>query len=118
MLGSPPPQAAPAASSAAAAVPLPAPAQAVAAQFSGLADPKERYRLLLSFAKQLPVLPESERRPENRVMGCTAQAWVAASLTAQGVVSFAAASDSELTAGLAAVLVQALSGLTPQQVGG
>lgn len=44
------------------------------------------------------------------------QAWVHASLDAAGGVRFTAASDSDVTAGLAGVLVAALSGLSPQQV--
>ena len=39
-----------------------------------------------------------------------------AELDAAGRVRFAADSDSELTRGLAAILVQALSGLTPEEV--
>lgn len=50
-------------------------------------------------------------------MGCTAQAWVHATLdAATGAVRFSAASDSDVTAGLAGVLVAALDGLTPAQV--
>jgi sulfur transfer protein SufE len=44
------------------------------------------------------------------------QAWVHAALAADGTVRFSAASDSEVTAGLAGVLVAALSGLTPAEV--
>ncbi len=52
---------------------LPASAAGVAERFHGLADPKQRLKLLLEYARSLPALPEAERRPENRVMGCTAQ---------------------------------------------
>lgn len=45
------------------------------------------------------------------------QAWVHADLdAARGTLTFSAASDSELTTGLAGVLVEALSGLTPAEV--
>ncbi|KAI8475551.1 MAG: hypothetical protein J3K34DRAFT_404537 [Monoraphidium minutum] len=50
-------------------------------------------------------------------MGCTAQAWVHASLDpVTGAVHFTAASDSDVTSGLAGVLVAALSGLPPAAV--
>eukprot|EP00882_Tetradesmus_deserticola_P012395 GHRQ01013136.1.p2 GENE.GHRQ01013136.1~~GHRQ01013136.1.p2 ORF type:complete len:119 (-),score=49.82 GHRQ01013136.1:660-1016(-) len=44
------------------------------------------------------------------------QAWLDASLDSSGKVQLRAASDSKLTAGLAGVLVSALSGLTPEQL--
>lgn len=44
------------------------------------------------------------------------QVWVDAELDSSGRVQFSADSDSEVTRGLAAVLVTALSGLTPAQV--
>lgn len=44
------------------------------------------------------------------------QVWVHAELNSAGMVKFAADSDSELTRGLAAVLVEALSGLRPEEV--
>ena len=47
---------------------------------------------------------------------CSGQVWVHAEMDSAGRIAFAADSDSELTRGLAAVLVKALSGLTPEQV--
>ncbi len=44
------------------------------------------------------------------------QVWVHAEMDSAGRIKFAADSDSKLTRGLAAVLVKALSGLTPDQV--
>ncbi len=44
------------------------------------------------------------------------QVWVDAQLGSDGRIEFSADSDSEVTRGLAAVLVTALSSLTPTQV--
>jgi quinolinate synthase len=44
------------------------------------------------------------------------QAWVVSSLDSSGTVQLRATSDSKLTAGLAGILVSALSGLTPEQL--
>ena len=49
-------------------------------------------------------------------MGCTAQVWATAALDPHGRVQFGGDSDSELTRGLCALLVQGLSGLTPEEV--
>ncbi|EIE23775.1 hypothetical protein COCSUDRAFT_23649 [Coccomyxa subellipsoidea C-169] len=85
-------------------------------QFEASGGPKERAQLLLQLAKALPPFPADARTMGNRVMGCTAQVWVHAELDAAGRLQFAADSDSEITRGLAAVLVSSLSGLTPSQV--
>jgi quinolinate synthase len=61
----------------------------------------------------------------NRVMGCTAQVWVTVGLSAEtpgdastdngAVLVINGGSDSDLSAGVVAVLREALQGLTPQQ---
>ncbi|GAB4820689.1 hypothetical protein N2152v2_007735 [Parachlorella kessleri] len=89
----------------------------LAQELQAAADAKERTRLLLGYAKRLPQFPEAARRDANRVMGCTAQVWVNAELDrSSGRLHFQGDSDSELTKGLCAVLVEGLSGLTPQEV--
>ena len=47
---------------------------------------------------------------------CAAQVWVTAELDSRGRVRLGVDSDSELTRGLAAVLVRCLSGLTPEEL--
>jgi len=88
----------------------------VVSKFSSVKDAKQSYQLLLEYALNLPAFPDAWKTAENRVMGCSSQAWVHASLSTDGSVSFSATSDSELTKGLGGVLVACLSGLTPQQV--
>jgi len=57
--------------------------------------------------------PQPAPQPPN----LPTQAWVHATLDpATNTVTFSAASDSDVTSGLAAILVSALSGLTPAQV--
>lgn len=90
--------------------------QTVLCKFQNCSNPKQRYQLVLKYADILPAYPEDLKLPENRVLGCAAQAWVDVSLDSSGKVQLRAASDSKLTAGLAGVLVSALSGLTPEQL--
>lgn len=88
-----------------------------AEELQSVSGAQERSRLLLSYAKQLQPLPEADRRDANRVMGCTAQVWLSAHCDEQsGRMQFFGDSDSELTKGLCAVLVNSLSGLTPREV--
>jgi len=107
--GAPPPPAAEA------RAPLPAQVASMVKAFGGAQNPKLKYQQLLFLAKALPPLPASDHTVDNRVLGCTAQVWVTARYV-DGRMVFAADSDSELTKGLAALLIKCLSGLTPQEV--
>ena len=95
---------------------IPQAIQDVASQFESLADSKAQYRLLLQYAKQLPQLDLASKTAINRVMGCTSEVWMTAWLDKHNRVQFAGDSNSDLTRGLCAVLVQAMSGMTPQEV--
>lgn len=90
--------------------------QDVASEFNLLRDSKEQYKLLLKYAKQLPHLDDASRVATNRVMGCTSEVWMTARLDQDNRVQFAGDSNSELTRGLCAVLVKAMSGMTPEAV--
>ena len=90
--------------------------QAIADKFQSLSDAKERYKLLLKYAKSLPAMNASDKISTNRVMGCTSEVWMTAKLDKNNRVQFNGDSNSELTRGLCALLVESMSGLTPQDV--
>ena len=52
---------------------------------------------------------------DNKVPGCVSQVWVVPRIE-DGLVYFTADSDSQLTKGLAALLVEGLSGSTPKEI--
>ena len=58
----------------------------------------------------------SRLTPENKVEGCVSQVWVKGFLQDDGTVTYKAESDSQLTKGLAALLVKGLSGATPEAI--
>jgi sulfur transfer protein SufE len=105
-----------ASSSSSAPAPLPAPLQRIVAAFQAVPDPMARYKQLLFYAAKLPGLPEELRVPQNKVEGCVSQVWVVPELRGDGKVYWRADSDSQLTKGLAALLVTGLSGCSPQEV--
>lgn len=78
-------------------------------------DPKRKYELLITLAQRLKPFPEAEKTPENKVSGCASQVFVVANLE-DDKIQFQGDSDSQLVKGLVALLVEGLSGLTPQEV--
>lgn len=95
---------------------LPKRIQYIVDEFQSMSDPKERYKLLLKYARTLPALDAAKKVPANRVMGCTSEVWMTARLDDSNRIQFSGDSDSELTRGLCALLVQLMSGLKPEEV--
>jgi len=94
---------------------LPASLKKIVTAFQMVPDAMARYKQLLFFASKLDPLPVEDQVETNRVHGCVSQVWVKAWL-AEDLVHFQADSDSQLTKGLAALLVQGLSGCSPQEI--
>ncbi|KAM0940310.1 putative quinolinate synthase [Dioscorea sansibarensis] len=88
----------------------------LAAEFRSLPEPVDRVKRLLHYASDLPPFDDDARNPANRVMGCTAQVWVSASMDASGRMRFAADSDSEITRGFCSCLIEVLDGALPEEV--
>ncbi|KAF4387361.1 hypothetical protein F8388_023136 [Cannabis sativa] len=86
------------------------------AEFQSFPKPIDRVKRLLQYASLLPKFDDSSRVDSNRVMGCTAQVWQAASLDKEGRMRFAADSDSEITSGFCYCLVSILDGAAPEEV--
>ncbi|CAM6125882.1 unnamed protein product [Calypogeia fissa] len=96
---------------------LPAKLQEIVRLFQQVSDPRAKYEQLLYYAKRLKPLEKEFCTKENKVEGCVSQVWVRPTLNVEeGTVSFEADSDSLLTKGLAALLVEGLSGATVQEV--
>lgn len=94
---------------------LPASLDRLVKKFARVQDPKKGYELLLFLAKKLPAIEDSDRIEENKVPGCVSQVYINAELK-DGAVYYRGDSDSQLTKGLAALLIQGLSGLDPQAI--
>lgn len=73
-------------------------------------EPKAKYEQLLFYGKNLKPLESQFKTKDNKVEGCVSQVWVRAYLDGDKNVVYEADSDSVLTKGLAALLVQGFSG--------
>uniref|UniRef100_A0A0C9QLU8 TSA: Wollemia nobilis Ref_Wollemi_Transcript_26037_1535 transcribed RNA sequence n=1 Tax=Wollemia nobilis TaxID=56998 RepID=A0A0C9QLU8_9CONI len=83
--------------------------------FETVAEPRSKYEQLLHYGKKMSPLPKEFQTRENKVEGCVSQVWVRAYLN-DNKVYFEADSDSVLTKGLAALLVEGLSGCSPAEI--
>uniref|UniRef100_A0A2P2N060 Fe-S metabolism associated domain-containing protein n=1 Tax=Rhizophora mucronata TaxID=61149 RepID=A0A2P2N060_RHIMU len=84
--------------------------------FQSVQEPKAKYEQLLFYGKNLKPLEAQFKTRVNKVEGCVSQVWVRAYLDGDRNVVFEADSDSVLTKGLAALLVQGLSGRPVEEV--
>ncbi|OVA19727.1 BolA protein [Macleaya cordata] len=89
---------------------LPPKLQEIVKLFQTVQEPKAKYEQLLFYGRKLTPLDTQFKTNENKVQGCVSQVWVRAYLDSDKNVLFEADSDSVLTKGLAALLVQGLSG--------
>ena len=84
-------------------------------RFARINEPKRRYEQLLWYAKKLADFPAEDKVPDNKVPGCVSQVYITASLE-DGKVAFHGDSDAQITKGLLAMLIEALSGLSPKEI--
>ena len=89
---------------------LPPKLQEIVHLFQSVPEPKAKYEQLLFYGKNLKPLEPHFKTNDNKVQGCVSQVWVRAYLDPNRHVIYEADSDSVLTKGLAALLVQGLSG--------
>ncbi|MBD2361420.1 SufE family protein [Anabaena sp. UHCC 0399] len=84
-------------------------------RFQRATDPKRRYEQLIWYAQKMPAFPEADKVPENKVPGCVSQVYVTATLH-DGKVTYQGDSDSQLTKGLLALLIEGLNELAPTAI--
>ena len=84
-------------------------------RFARISEPKRRYEQLLWYAKRLDAFPAEDKTAENKVPGCVSQVYITASLN-EGKVAYKGDSDAQITKGLLAMLIEALSGLSPAEI--
>ncbi|KAH9300903.1 hypothetical protein KI387_012486, partial [Taxus chinensis] len=94
---------------------LPPKLQNIVKLFEGVSEPRSKYEQLMHYGKKLNPLAKEFQTRENKVEGCVSQVWVRAFLD-DNKVYFEAESDSVLTKGLAALLVEGLSGCSPAEI--
>jgi cysteine desulfuration protein SufE len=89
--------------------------QEIIDDFSVFDDWMDRYRFLIDLGRALPPYPEDLKTDEWRVKGCINRAWLHGEAR-DGRVYYQACSESEIVAGLIALLLKVYSGRTAQEI--
>ena len=84
-------------------------------EFSIFSDPRDKYVYLVDLAKDMKGLNEDERIEENRIHGCTSQAWVIKNLSGQSY-TFTTDSDAMIVKGLLSLIERSFNGHTKEEI--
>ncbi len=78
-------------------------------------DWMDKYEYIIQLGKDLPLIDEKYKTDENLIKGCQSKVWLHADYE-NGKLIFTADSDAIITKGLVSMVVQVLSGHTPQEI--
>lgn len=84
-------------------------------RFNRFSDWEDRYRELIKTGKGLESLDDAQKIEKFQIRGCQSQVWLVPELK-DGKVIFRADSDAVLVKGIVALLVEAYSGLSPEEI--
>ncbi|MFW5886168.1 MAG: SufE family protein [Bacteroidota bacterium] len=84
-------------------------------EFSLHEDWMDKYNYLIEISKDLPILDEKSRNPQNIIEGCQSRVWLKADYK-EGKIYFTADSDAIITKGIVSLLIRVLSARTPKEI--
>ena len=84
-------------------------------EFSELDDWMDRYQLLIDLGNDQAPLDEQYKTEQNLMEGCQSRVWLQADY-AEGLVHFQAESDALIVKGIISLLIQVVSGHTPDEI--
>lgn len=87
----------------------------IISEFNQFDDWMDKYALLIDLGNALESLDEKYKTPQNIIEGCQSRVWLNAELV-DGKVVFEGESDAILVKGIVALLIQVLSGQTPDDI--
>ena len=84
-------------------------------EFSAFDDWMDKYALLIDLGNSLQPLEEKQKNTQNIIEGCQSRVWLNAKLN-NGIVTYQGESDAVLVKGIVSLLIQVLSGHTPDEI--
>ncbi|MCB1113148.1 MAG: SufE family protein [Chlamydiia bacterium] len=89
--------------------------QKVKELFETCANEQDTYRKIIDLGREMPPIDATDKVDENRVRGCQSIMYLVSDFK-DGKVFFEAESDALISSGLAALMVKAYSGETPEAI--
>lgn len=84
-------------------------------EFSAFEDWMDKYNYLIELGKDVRMIDEQYKVPNNLISGCQSKVWLHAAYV-DGKIYFSADSDAVITRGLVSLLVRVLDGRTPDEI--
>ena len=84
-------------------------------EFSAFDDWMDKYALLIDLGNSLPALEDKYKTESNLIEGCQSRVWLQADYE-DGKIIFKGESDAVLVKGIVSLLINVLSGHTPQEI--
>lgn len=84
-------------------------------EFSAFDDWMDKYSLLIDLGNSLEPLDDKHKVPQNIIEGCQSRVWLNAELN-NGIITYQGESDAVLVKGIVSLLIQVLSGHTPDEI--
>lgn len=84
-------------------------------EFNQFDDWMDKYALLIDLGNSLKPIDEKQKTPQNIIEGCQSRVWLNAELV-DGKIIYEGESDAILVKGIVALLLQVLSGHTPEEI--
>jgi cysteine desulfuration protein SufE len=78
--------------------------------FSFFDDWEDKYRFIIDLGKELPEMPDEDKREENLVRGCQSQVWLTATVDSDDRLHLSMDSDAYIVRGLIAIVLAAYDG--------
>lgn len=87
----------------------------IIAEFADIEDWMDRYGYIIDLGNALPPIDEKYRTPNHLIEGCQSRVWLNAELK-DGKVFYTADSDAIIVKGIISLLIDVLSGHTPDEI--
>ena len=88
----------------------------IVAEFADFEDWMDRYQLLIDLGNEQEPLEEKYKTKQNLIEGCQSRVWLQADMQEDGTLLFRAESDALIVKGIVSLLIQVLSGHTPDEI--
>lgn len=85
-------------------------------QFADLDDWMDRYTLIIDMGNEHPAISEDLKTPDRLIEGCQSRVWLDARCDDNKHLTFTADSDAIIVKGIISMLVDVLSGHTPDEI--